>query len=712
MSRPATPARPKPGEFSLRTVSLSSLTWYLTVSCGLGLIVLAGYHVMTSAGLDLTAALIMDAVLLVALELLPLVQGRGHDPQGVVMSTAFTCAVLFLWGIWPAVLMIAVASIAADLNVGKSWWKVAFNPAQYALSVAAGYLVMRMAGHPSSLAHPLRHFGVSDLGWAFGVWMAYFIVNLALVAAAVSYTSSFMRVITDDYWHYTSMTFAVLALSPLIVIVSLHAWALTPLLLIPLLLLYHTAQMSLEREHAAAHDALTGLANRDMLQFTLGEALEAFHHDGRSFGLLLIDLDDFKLVNDTLGHQVGDMVLVHFAERLRGCIRPGDQVCRLGGDEFAVVVAAADEQDVRAVAERVSASFGDPFELEGVLLEIEPSIGIAVCPLHGVDGDTLLRHADVAMYQAKEAHTGIESYRRERDGNSADRLSLIGELRQALEDDAIELHYQPKLTTVDASVLGVEALVRWNHPQRGYIPPDSFIPLAERSGIMHLLTERVVNLALEQISTWRAEGMHVPIAVNISPADLLGRRLSGIVTAGLRRHEIPASMLQLEITERMVDHHLSETSQALSELRELGVTVSLDDFGTGYSSLMRLHELPVDEIKIDRAFISSMGSGSAAEGIVQALVDLAHALGLPAIAEGVETPEEWQRLRAFRCDGVQGWHVAVPMPGPDATIWLRRRHPDGRTAPSSHSMRSTKAGLVGNGPGAGRSALSAVGRPD
>ena len=661
----------KAGEFSIRTISLSSAVWYFSVALGWTLFVIGLVKTAATPFPAFGAPLAMTAVLLVVLELLPLVQGRGHDPQGVVMSTAFVCAILFLWGPWPAIIMLAVASLAADLRARKAWWKVLFNPAQYAISVASASLVMLAFHQHSSIAHPLTTFDVADLAWMAGAWVVYFTVNLALVAGVLSWAGSFLDVLTDDFAHYTAMTFAVLALSPLVVVVAQTTWMLLPLLLIPLLLLFYTAQMSLVREHEAAHDALTGLPNRASLRFAIDRALARHRRDGKPFGLLLIDMDDFKQINDTLGHHVGDDLLMCFAERLRAAVRPDDEVARLGGDEFAVIVQEAEEAEVRSVAERIRASLFDPIQLQGVSLDIEISIGIAICPYHGKDGDTLLRCADVAMYSAKETHAGIDCYAIERDRNSPDRLSLLGDLRQAIDENALELHFQPKLRTADSTLMGVEALVRWSHPQRGPVPPDEFIPLAERSGIMPLLTERVVTLALEQMVTWREMGVHVPIAVNVCPSDLADDRLTRLLRHGLERYRIAPGMLQLEITERVVARDGEETTAVLRDLREMGVTISLDDFGTGYSSLLRLQSLPVDELKIDRVFVSCLSNGGEAEGIVRAVVDLAHALGVPAIAEGVETKDEWERLSALGCDGVQGWYVAPPMPAAQATDWVR-----------------------------------------
>ena len=264
--------------------------------------------------------------------------------------------------------------------------------------------------------------------------------------------------------------------------------------------------MSLEREREAGSDSLTGLANRMSLGFELDTAFATFERDGVPFGLMLIDMNDFKRVNDTLGHQVGDRLLIQFAARLRESVRPEDFVARLGGDEFAVILYDTDEAEGRAVADRLCASISHSIELGGLTLEAEASVGIAMCPAHGTDGTTLLRRADVAMYTAKANRTRVEVYSPERDTNSADRLGLLSELRQALADDSLELYYQPKVSTVGGKPIGVEALIRWNHPARGFVPPDEFIPLAEGSGIMPLLTERVVRLALAQMAQWRADG--------------------------------------------------------------------------------------------------------------------------------------------------------------------------------------------------------------
>ncbi len=658
------------GRPSLRALSMFTAFWYPSVLLGWAALAVAIHAVVGSNLSDAGAPLAMTAVLLVVLELRPLIQGRGHDPQGVVMSTAFACAILFLWGPWPAIVVVSIASIAADRRVRKPAWKVFFNVGQYNLSICAAWVVMAVSSRTPSVEHPLSVLTGADLPWLAGACVAYFCTNLVLVSGALAWTSSFWRFMFNDFVHYTATTFSVLALSPLIVTVANTAWELLPLLLVPLVLVYKMAQMSLEKEHQAGHDALTGLPNRTHLQASLATELAESKRDGRPFGLLLIDLDHFKEVNDTLGHHVGDQLLIHFAERLSNSVRPTDHVARLGGDEFAVIVPDADEAEVLGVAERIRASLASPVSLEGMKLEIEASIGLAMHPEHALLAEDLLRLSDVAMYVAKESRAGVVTYSSHRDRNSTDRLTLLGELRQALDSDALTLQYQPKVSLRDRSLLGMEALIRWQHPQRGFVPPEEFLPLAERSGLMHLVTDRMVMRALSQIADWRLLGLSVPVTVNVALSDLRDGRLAELVLKGLERYGLPAGMLQLEFDERVLAQPSDELDEVLRELDAMGVALSLDDFGTGYSSLLRLETLPVSEIKIDRAFVCRIGESRSSAGIVRAIAELAHALGMRAVAEGVQTEAEWRSLRELGCDGAQGWHVAAPMPPVQATEWL------------------------------------------
>jgi diguanylate cyclase (GGDEF)-like protein len=655
---------------SFFTPSLFSVVWWGSVLIGWALVVVAGYEVATAPMRSAGAPLAMTIVLVMVVELRPLVQGRGHDPQGVVMSTAFTVAILFLWGPWPAILAVSLATLTSGMRVRKEGWKNLFNVGQYNVCFAASWLVMLLAGHNPSIGHPLRAMHGTDVVWTLAVWVVYFLLNDVLVSAVLAHTDTFKAMISYDFWHYATTTFSVLALSPLIVVVAQTAWTLLPLLVIPLLLVYKMAQMSLEREYQAGHDTLTGLPNRKNLRLSLEEAIAEADRAGKPLGLLLIDMDHFKEVNDTLGHQVGEDLLVNFARRLTESVRADDQAARLGGDEFAVIVPRADEATAVSVGERIQAALGAPMDLDGVRLDIAASIGLAMYPEHAQSADDLLRLADVAMYTAKDTRSRIATYSVDRDGNSTERLQLVGQLKASLSDGSLDLYYQPKVSLSDGSVLGVEAMLRWRHPKRGLIPPDQFIPIAERSGIMPALTERVITMALQQAAVWQAAGLHLPVAVNISATDLTSGSLLTVIAAGLTKFAVPPTMLQLEVTERVLGEDTPELARALAQLDALGVTLSLDDFGTGYSSLLRLKSLPVRELKIDRLFVSALNEDVGARGIVRTVIELAHVLNMPAIAEGVETAAQLACLRTLGCDGAQGWHIAPAMPQESLTTWL------------------------------------------
>jgi diguanylate cyclase (GGDEF)-like protein len=401
-----------------------------------------------------------------------------------------------------------------------------------------------------------------------------------------------------------------------------------------------------------------------------------------------LDLDRFKEVNDTLGHQMGDRLLGHVAARIRGALRPSDVVARLGGDEFAVLLPSiSDAAGATEVALRIQAALSEPYNFEGVLLELEASIGIALYPDHGADVSQLQRSADVAMYLAKDERSGIEVYSADKDQNSTTRLGLLGSLRQGIEGGQLELHYQPKVALSSGAVVGVEALVRWRHPHRGLIFPDEFIPLAERSGLMHRLTAYVVDAALEQAARWWAVGLEIPVAVNVSARDLHGTMLAETVGRGLARHGLPASALRLELTERVLMSEPARVADTLGALERLGVQLSLDDFGTGYSSLVLLQRLPVSEIKIDRSFVKRLLTSPDDTKIVRSIVDLAHALGIEAVAEGVETEEVWDLLDELGCDSAQGWYASRPLPADRATEWLLR-HPS-----RSRALRVLRGGV-------------------
>ena len=430
----------------------------------------------------------------------------------------------------------------------------------------------------------------------------------------------------------------------------------------------------LQREHQALHDPLTGLGNRALLVQAGAEAAgeRRIRPGGRAVtALLLLDLDGFKEVNDTLGHAVGDRLLVEVAGALRGAVRPIDVVTRLGGDEFAVLLRGLPDGDaaVRA-ATGIAAVLQRPFALDRITLEVGVSIGIALRPTHADGLPGLLRRADVAMYQAKRAGGGVRLYDQSSDPHDESQLDLLSQLRAAIDGDQLGLHFQPRVGLGTGRPVGFEALVRWAHPERGLLPPAAFVPLAERTALMQPLTEWVLREAIRQCARWRNEGWDVGVAVNIPPATLLEAELPGRLTELLAREGLPGHALELEITETAVMVDPERTAETLRRLRAIGVGVAIDDFGAGYTSLSYLKTLPVSRLKIDRGFVTHLLDDDRDEAVTRAIVRLGHDLGLVVVAEGVETPGVQQRLRDLGCDEGQGFLLGRPMAPADVLPWL------------------------------------------
>jgi diguanylate cyclase (GGDEF)-like protein len=428
-------------------------------------------------------------------------------------------------------------------------------------------------------------------------------------------------------------------------------------------------------EYQALHDALTGLANRTLFRDRIELAIRAARRENRHLAVVMMDLDRFKEVNDSLGHAAGDALLVELGRRLERALRDSDTVARLGGDEFGLLLPGIDlPADVLVAVDRVRAELGRPISVEGLPLVIEGSIGIAVFPEDGEDVDTLIKHADVAMYHAKEKNSGYAFYDASCVRHDAGRLTLVGELRRALERRELVLHYQPKAFLADGSVRSVEALVRWEHPERGLIMPDDFIPLVQQTGLIKPLTRYVIDLALQQVRDWAAVGWDLAIAVNLSTRNLLDVEFPDQVAALLAHRGVAADRLELEITESTMLEDPARTRVILERLSEMGIRLSIDDFGTGYSSLAYLKRLPVDEIKIDRSFVMNMVDDEDDATIVRSTIDLGRNLGLEVVAEGVETGPIWDRLTALGCTVAQGYYLSRPLPAAELTPWLERRY--------------------------------------
>lgn len=631
-------------------------------------------------------------------ELVPLLSGRREDPMGVAWSTPFAFAALLYADVVVAAVLYCGATVVNGLLTRKAAYRWAFNAAQYALSLLAAERVLAGFGIHASVADPWAPTSMRDLLACLMAAIAFFVVNEVLVAAVVGALEgrTLRAELTGSLRFEAAVNGSQLLLGPLVAVVMLHAPLLTALAVVPVAAVQRSAAGSLESRRAAAHDHLTGLPNRGhfnhVLQQSVRRAVEGARLGTGGLALFVLDLDRFKDVNDVLGHPVGDRALCEVAVRLRAAVPQAEVIARLSGDEFAFLV-----EDVRdpavalEIAGRVGRALGEPFpQPSGHLIDLDASIGIALAPVHGTDVDTLFSRADIAMYQAKRNSTVAAVFSVPEGPVAVTRLGVITSLRRALDRGELLLHFQPKVELRTGGLAGVEALVRWHHPGGEMVSPDDFIPVAEQSGLMPRLTANVLDMALAQCSAWRSAGRHVPVAVNVSLRDMLQDGFTHSIATALLRHDLPPAMLTLEVTERVLAGDLAQVRATMLELQSLGVHLSMDDFGTGWASLQLLRQLPVDEVKLDRTFVTGALDSATDLAIVAMVTRLAHELGMTVVAEGVESREVFDRLAALGCDQAQGWHVARPMPAEDLpTFW------DG--APLSAGL-----GAPGGGPATGR----------
>ncbi len=422
--------------------------------------------------------------------------------------------------------------------------------------------------------------------------------------------------------------------------------------------------------HQALHDSLTELPNRTLLQDRLQQAIVSARREGKPVALLLMDLDRFKEVNDTFGHQYGDLLLRQVVTHLRYVLRESDTIARLGGDEFAVILPGDDERGATLTVEKVLHVLRQPYTAQDHVLDIGASIGIALFPEHGHDAQTLLQRADVAMYAAKRRDVGFAIYEAHRDPYTPSRLTLVRELRDAIEHDRLTLHYQPKAQFIPGETKHVEALVRWFHPEHGLVAPEEVVSLAEHAGFMTQLTDWVLNTALRQCHVWHEAGTDVVVAVNLSARNLHDSRLVDTIAALLARWKVAPTSLEVEITEGALMIEPRGAMETLNRLHGMGVSVSIDDFGTGYSSLSYLTRVPADQIKIDKSFVLEMTRNDNSAFIVRSVIDLGHNLSLRVVAEGVENQETWDLLADMGCDVAQGYHLSPPLPANEVGPWL------------------------------------------
>jgi diguanylate cyclase (GGDEF)-like protein len=597
----------------------------------------------------------------------------GHATE-LAISTTFIFALLLSYGPETAIVVQAVASGLADIRNRKPPRRSFFNVAQYTLAwAAAGAIVVSLIDlhAPAAEVFTAEHLPAMLLASA-----VFFVVNSLLVRTAVAISQGrrlveyFIRDLPFRAW----TTAMLMGLAPAVCAVQDLDLVLSLLIVLPVAAIHRAATEAARNEYLATHDGLTGMPNRVLFQQRVGEAIgEAAETDSGTFAVMLMDLDRFKEINDTLGHHQGDMLLQQIRPRLELILPEGGMAARLGGDEFALLM-PHDGGDVEALlgdARRVREAFNDGFEVDGVVLDVGASIGVAIHPHHGDDVETLMKAADVAMYRAKDDGSGIELYHPDDDHHSLGQLAMARELRLAVENGELLLHYQPKLDLMTGGVREVEALVRWPHPRHGMVPPAQFIPLAEQAGLILPLTTLVLEQALGQVAAWRREGIDLCVAINLSARSLLDGRLPEDVAALLSEHGLPPRSLMLEITESAIMADAVRAGRILQRLSDMGVRLAIDDFGTGYSSLSYLKRLPVDEVKIDRSFVMNMVNDPDDGLIVRSVIELTRGLGRTTVAEGVEDQLTLDRLRALGCDIAQGYHISRPLPAEELARWMR-----------------------------------------
>jgi diguanylate cyclase (GGDEF)-like protein len=608
---------------------------------------------------------------------------RGHTVE-VPTSTVFGFALLLMAPAEVAVLGLALTALVPRRTTpSPRWLRPVIEVARTALVYGAA------AGTLTWLTH---HSGDVSLGEAVGTASSELLL-IVLPAGFVAYCVDLIIVVglgvvehgrtpgailrQNRGRHDLLVTLTLVALSPAVVVVSSHSLLLAPLLLLVTVALYHSTRVALVQRHAALHDGLTGLANRRHLDERLTSLMRADRYVD-PFALIVMDLDRFKEVNDQLGHHVGDRLLAEVGRRF-GRFEGLDLAARIGGDEFAFIVRRPlDDEQLLALGEALVREAGKQCEVAGLRLTVGASAGIARFPEHGTDGSALLRRADTAMYSAKRGGL-VVSCAAVDERPLAGRVSLAARLEQAMERDELLLDYQPQVALVGGAVTGFEALLRWEHPEQGRILPSDFVSTVEHTDLIGTLTRHVLMKAIEDAARWHLAGYPVPVSVNISARDLLDRRLAGDLRDLLLHRGLDPSALTLEITETALQVDPVRAAQVLDELRHLGVRLSIDDFGTGYSSLGVLQELPVHELKIDRAFVARMHE-PAGVSIARSIVGVAHALELTVVGEGVEDEVALQTLRTLGCDQVQGYFVCRPLRSEWVLPWLEDHavpHTDG-----------------------------------
>ncbi len=638
------------------------LAFYPPAYAGIGLLVRARVvHFAPSLWLDGIITGLAAAAVTAAVAFRPVAGIANASWQAVVVCLAYPVADVVL----VALLAGALAIIGGHAN--RSWSLVIAGLATLAV---ADSLYLHAFANGSYAPHTPQ-----DALWPLG---------LALLAGAAWQHEPPRSPVPLDSWRVLAVP-AISAAAAVLALVVDHyepldgvaIWLAAATILLVIgraVVAFRELRALADSRRLALTDELTGLANRRAFLGALRDGVRTAEAAGRRMAVLLVDLDRFKEINDTLGHHTGDLVLAELGRRLRRALPRAVVLARLGGDEFAVVVdLAPGTPDPATLAATIRAEAGRPCDAGGFTVDVDASVGIAVFPDHAGDPDALLQRADVAMYQAKQARTGHAVYSPDRDPHTRERLALVHDLRSGIAAGQLELHYQPTVRVATGEVCGVEALVRWRHPERGVLAPGAFLPLAEQAGLTRAIARAVLGDAVAQAAAWRARGLELPVTVNLAGADVADPALAHEIRFLLGEHGVPGQALAVDVTEAAAMADDEASAGVLRDLRGLGLAVALDDFGTGRSSLGRLTELPVDELKIDRAFVARAVSDAGAGALVRSIVELARTLGLRVVAEGVEDEQTWELLRRLGCHAAQGYWIGPPMPAGAFAAWCDRR---------------------------------------
>jgi diguanylate cyclase (GGDEF)-like protein len=613
----------------------------------------------------------------------------GRPATIICPTITFSFAVLLCWGLGPAIAAQLLAVAAAQWRLRRPIDEAVTVAGLYACSFGVASVVLWL-GHPD----PFQRDGPTNIyldaltvvgaatAWLVTYWL------LAMVAERLLWRTSPPPHTAESVGNQMLFKASLLLLSPVLAVTAHISIAFVPLVFVPLYAVQRMARLSAERDRAARMDPLTDLANRTGLKAAYGELVDPSGRaidPSRRTTLFVLDLDRFKHVNDALGHDVGDQLLVAVSRRIAEVRPDGATAARLGGDEFAVLASTRDTEEAQRIGTALVRSLAEPITLDGLRIDATASVGIAIRTDDDEDFATLMRHADVAMYEAKKRGDSVALHVAGTATDGPERLSMLNDLRDALEsdrDDQIAMHYQPQVSLETGAVEGVEALLRWWHPQHGAIDTQQLMDVVEHTSVMQLLTLRVIDDVVAQLERWARRGTTMRASLNISARDLYSDDLVPHLSRRLARHGVRPTQIQIEITESALLADPSRAQATVARIAALGVAVSLDDFGTGYSSLQHLRKLPIAEIKIDRSFVAGMVDNHDDAAIVRSTVGMARSLGIRVVAEGVENEYTRQLLAEAGCDLAQGWFTARPMPGADLTGWLAQQPRPLRCSPN------------------------------